>query len=58
MMPLWLVLDGEELVLTRGDSVKGRNLRRDPGAAVQSRHQSESGIAVRVAPRAWPRLAK
>jgi PPOX class probable F420-dependent enzyme len=34
-MPVWFVLDGEELVLTTwGDSVKGRNLRRNPQAAV------------------------
>jgi PPOX class probable F420-dependent enzyme len=35
VMPVWFVLDGEELVLTTwGDSVKGRNLRRNPQAAV------------------------
>jgi PPOX class probable F420-dependent enzyme len=35
VMPVWFVLDGEELVFTTdGDSVKGRNLRRDPCAAV------------------------
>ena len=35
VMPVWFVLDGEELVFTTwGDSVKGRNLRRDPRAAV------------------------
>jgi PPOX class probable F420-dependent enzyme len=34
-MPVWFVLDGEDLVFTTGsDSVKGRNLRRDPRAAV------------------------
>jgi PPOX class probable F420-dependent enzyme len=34
-MPVWFVLDGEELVFTTwGDSVKGRNLRRNPRAAV------------------------
>jgi PPOX class probable F420-dependent enzyme len=34
-MPVWFVLEGEELVFTTGaDSVKGRNLRRDPRAAV------------------------
>jgi nitroimidazol reductase NimA-like FMN-containing flavoprotein (pyridoxamine 5'-phosphate oxidase superfamily) len=33
--PVWFVLDGEELVFTRwADSVKGRNLRRNPRAAV------------------------
>jgi PPOX class probable F420-dependent enzyme len=33
-MPVWFVLDGEELVFTTsGDSVKGRNLRRSPRAA-------------------------
>jgi hypothetical protein len=33
--PVWFVLDGEELVFTTwGESVKGRNLRRDPRAAV------------------------
>ena len=35
VMPVWFVLDGEKLVFTTwGDSVKGRNLRRDPRAAV------------------------
>ena len=35
VMPVWFVLDGEELVCTTwGDSIKGRNLRRDPRAAV------------------------
>ena len=35
VMPVWFALDGEELVFTTwGDSVKGRNLRRDPRAAV------------------------
>jgi PPOX class probable F420-dependent enzyme len=35
VMPGWFVLDGEDLVFTTwGRSVKGRNLRRDPRAAV------------------------
>src|SRR5579864_576257 len=35
VMPVWFVLDGEEMVFTTwGGSVKGRNLRRDPRAAV------------------------
>ena len=35
VMPVWFVLDGVELVFTTwGGSVKGRNLRRDPRAAV------------------------
>jgi PPOX class probable F420-dependent enzyme len=35
VMPVWFVLDGEELMFTTwGDSVKGRNLRRNPRAAV------------------------
>ena len=35
VMPVWFVLDAEELVFTTwGDSVKGRNLRRNPRAAV------------------------
>jgi PPOX class probable F420-dependent enzyme len=35
VMPVWFLLDGEELVFTTGsDSVKGRNLRRNPRAAV------------------------
>jgi PPOX class probable F420-dependent enzyme len=35
VMPVWFVLDGEEMVFTTwGDSVKGRNLRRNPRAAV------------------------
>ena len=33
--PVWFALDGEELVFTTwADSVKGRNLRRNPRAAV------------------------
>jgi PPOX class probable F420-dependent enzyme len=35
VMPVWFVLDGEELVFTTWDeSVKGRNLRRNPRAAM------------------------
>jgi PPOX class probable F420-dependent enzyme len=35
VMPVWFVLDGEELVFnTNANTVKGRNLRRDPRAAV------------------------
>jgi PPOX class probable F420-dependent enzyme len=35
VMPVWFVLDGEQLVLTTGaDTVKGRNLRRDPRVAL------------------------
>src|SRR5262252_9115830 len=35
VMPVWFTLDGEELVfMTWGDSVKGRNLRRNPRAAI------------------------
>ena len=35
VMPVWFMLDGEDLVFTTwGDSVKGRNLRRDPRAAI------------------------
>jgi PPOX class probable F420-dependent enzyme len=35
VMPVWFVLDGEELVFTTwGDSVKGRNLLQNPRAAV------------------------
>ena len=35
VMPVWFMLDGEELLFTTwGDSVKGRNLRRDPRAAI------------------------
>ena len=35
VMPVWFVIDGEELVFTTGeDSVKGRNLRRNPRAAI------------------------
>ncbi|MGR6319516.1 PPOX class F420-dependent oxidoreductase [Micromonospora soli] len=33
--PVWFVLDGDDLVFTTGaTSVKGRNLRRDPRAAL------------------------
>jgi len=35
VMPVWFALEGEELLFTTwGDSVKGRNLRRDPRAAI------------------------
>src|SRR5437764_5584209 len=35
VMPVWFVLDGKELVLTTAaESIKGRNLRRDPRVAV------------------------
>jgi PPOX class probable F420-dependent enzyme len=35
VMPVWFVLDGEEIVFTTGaGSVKARNLRRDPRAAL------------------------
>jgi PPOX class probable F420-dependent enzyme len=35
VMPVWFVLEGEQLVFTTpGDSVKGRNLRRDPRASL------------------------
>jgi PPOX class probable F420-dependent enzyme len=35
VMPVWFVLDGEQLVFTTGaDTVKGRNLRRDPRLAI------------------------
>jgi hypothetical protein len=34
-MPVWFVLEGDEPVFTtHADTVKGRNLRRDPRAAV------------------------
>jgi PPOX class probable F420-dependent enzyme len=32
--PVWFTLDGEELVFTIWGSVKGRNLRRNPHAAI------------------------
>jgi PPOX class probable F420-dependent enzyme len=35
VMPVWFVLDGEEIVFTtEGTSVKGRNLQRDPRIAL------------------------
>jgi PPOX class probable F420-dependent enzyme len=35
VMPVWFVLDGEQLVFTtHAGSVKGRNLRRDPRVAL------------------------
>jgi PPOX class probable F420-dependent enzyme len=35
VMPVWFVLDGDQIVFTTGaDSVKGRNLRRDPRIAL------------------------
>lgn len=31
VMPIWFVLDGDDIVFTTGhDTIKGRNLRRDP----------------------------
>src|SRR5436309_35914 len=35
VMPVWFVLDGEQIVFTTAsNSVKGRNLRRDPHVAL------------------------
>jgi PPOX class probable F420-dependent enzyme len=35
VMPVWFVLDGDQIVFTTGaQSVKGRNLRRDPRVAL------------------------
>jgi PPOX class probable F420-dependent enzyme len=35
VMPVWFVLDGEQIVFTTGaETVKGRNLRRDPRVAL------------------------
>jgi PPOX class probable F420-dependent enzyme len=35
VMPVWFVLDGEDIVFTTGrDSVKGKHLRRDPRIAL------------------------
>ena len=35
VMPVWFVLDGEQIVFTtEARSVKGRNLRRDPRVAL------------------------
>jgi PPOX class probable F420-dependent enzyme len=35
VMPVWFVLEGEQLVFNTGaDTVKGRNLRRDPRASI------------------------
>jgi PPOX class probable F420-dependent enzyme len=35
VMPVWFVLDGEEIVFTTGaETVKGRNLRRNPRVAL------------------------
>jgi PPOX class probable F420-dependent enzyme len=35
VMPVWFVLDAEEVVfMTGADTVKGRNLRRDPRVAI------------------------
>jgi hypothetical protein len=35
VMPVWFVLDGEQIVFTTAaDTVKGRNLRRDPWLAL------------------------
>jgi pyridoxamine 5'-phosphate oxidase-like protein len=52
VMPVWFVLDGEDLVFTTGsDSVKGRNLRRDPRAAVIV----DEEVAICVCPHPWSR---
>ncbi|SCG48017.1 PPOX class probable F420-dependent enzyme [Micromonospora echinaurantiaca] len=48
--PVWFVLDGDELVFNTGrSSVKGRNLRRDPRAAltVDEEHPPYAFVAVR-----------
>jgi PPOX class probable F420-dependent enzyme len=35
VMPVWFVLDGDDIIFTTGvNSVKGRNLRRDPRLAL------------------------
>ena len=35
VMPIWFVLDGDDIVFNTGaDTVKGRNLRRDPRVAL------------------------
>src|ERR1700689_1938286 len=35
VMPVWFVVEGDELVFNTGaDTVKGRNLKRDPRAAI------------------------
>ena len=35
VMPVWFVLNGEQIVFTTGaDTIKGRNLRRDPRIAL------------------------
>ena len=35
VMPVWFVLDGEQIVFTTGaDTIKGRNLQRDPRIAL------------------------
>src|ERR1700735_2167266 len=35
VMPVWFVIEGDELVFnTGGDTVKGRNLTRDPRASI------------------------
>jgi PPOX class probable F420-dependent enzyme len=40
VMPVWFVLDGDQVVFTTGaDSVKGRNLRRDPRIALVVDHE-------------------
>jgi hypothetical protein len=50
VMPVWFALDGEELVFTTwGDSVKGRNLRRNPRGDSRGR----GGRAVCVRAHSW-----
>lgn len=51
VMPVWFVLDGEEVVFTTGaESVKGRNLRRDPRIALVVDEDVPGELLVRVTP--------
>jgi PPOX class probable F420-dependent enzyme len=49
VMPIWFVLDGEQIVLTTGgESVKGRNMRRDPRVSLVVDDQSPPYAFVHV----------
>src|SRR5437016_12233124 len=49
VMPVWFALDGEEVVFTTwSDSVKGRNLRRDPRAARVGEDVVEPFVCVHI----------
>jgi len=45
--PVWFELDGDELVFTTGkDSVKGKNILRDPRVMISERYIRGKGLAI------------